>query len=134
MVVWRSGSVVVVYRGSDFDIVNNIPTGLEKKLEGLITHGSGNVNVKSTLGFNDAALHETSEIVSHQNLDKFSEVMEDATVMPSTEAKTPVNQIDDAGSLHKLDGMATDPPLDLIDMPDQSKDGGTNEGNVLEKN
>ena len=55
MVVWRSGSVAVVYRGSDFDIENNVSTSLERKLESFFTHGK-------PFELSDADVHEVSGI------------------------------------------------------------------------
>ncbi|MCO5603694.1 hypothetical protein L7F22_057845 [Adiantum nelumboides] len=36
LVIWRSGSIAVVYRGNDYDEVNKVTTSLDDKLDGLL--------------------------------------------------------------------------------------------------
>ncbi|KAI5079708.1 hypothetical protein GOP47_0005187 [Adiantum capillus-veneris] len=54
LVIWRSGSVAILYRGDDYDMVNNVATSLEDKLDGLLVSGkatgSFSNNVKQLKG------------------------------------------------------------------------------------
>ncbi|MCO5569754.1 hypothetical protein L7F22_023469 [Adiantum nelumboides] len=36
LVIWRSGSIAIVYRGNDYDEVNKVTTSLDDKLDGLL--------------------------------------------------------------------------------------------------